>query len=294
MDAPPPKHHRRDVNPYRSKFGDNWKHHCDKTALKNQACITDLIDHMFETTKKFFNPNGGDKNEWWVYHDALSLMTANESIKYMKDKGYYRHWILPERDLMNDGTGKLKFYANKPVGNSPEVMPLDCSLNWVLHSSVAKHVVLTKHLDNGDENKFSTATPKEGLAAYKRVWEFEMDDSSKQDTGAPTGKNIGVDVCRVIESMIIILKNGGVIVPGLGDRPGRRHHKHGNSSNRGGERRRKRGMKEFCKVLKGWVHPMAQKGTDKLMKIVETKIEKKERKMAAKRSASILPSRGNE
>ena len=95
--APAPVDHRRHTNPYISRFGDDWEEYCDKQALKNQVCITEYIDHMFETTKKFFDPNGGDKNEWWVYHDALSLMTANELIQYMIDK-----W-----DIMNTG-----FYRN--------------------------------------------------------------------------------------------------------------------------------------------------------------------------------------
>ena len=114
------------------------------------------------------------------------------------------------------------------------------------------------------------------------MWEFEIDDLSKQDTGAPTGKNIIIDVCQVIQSMITIVKHEGIIVPGLGNRPGKRHPNHRNLSKRGGSRRRKRGMKEFRKVLKGWVHPMAQKGNKTLMDIVSAKMKKKEEKMAAK------------
>merc|ERR1712032_613683 len=136
--APEPIDHRKHTNPYVSKFGDNdWEHYCDKAALNSQICITALIDHIFDTTKKFYNPNQGDDNEWWVYHDALSLMTAKESVEYMKRKEYYSHWILPEGDLMNDGTEDLKAYRSAPVGNSPEIMPLDCSLNFVFHSFVA-------------------------------------------------------------------------------------------------------------------------------------------------------------
>ena len=183
---------------------------------------------------------------------------------------------------MNDGTDNLKAYRSAPVGNSPEIMPLDCSLNFVFHSSVAKHVVLTKKLEKGDEEKFSTASPKEGLAAYKRLWEYEINDTSKQDTGAPTGKNIVGDICRVITSAKTILEKKGVIVPGLGNRPGKRHVKAGTSSNHGGGRHRKRGAKEFRKVLKGWVHPNATKGNSELKKLVAEIIQKKEAKMAAK------------
>ena len=92
-------------------------------------------------------------------------MTAKESIEYMKSKEYYSHWILPKADFMNDINDNLKAYRSAPIGNSPKIMPLDYSLNFVFHSSVAKHVVLTKKLEKVEGEKFSTASPKEGLAA---------------------------------------------------------------------------------------------------------------------------------
>ena len=42
----------------------------------------------------------------------------------MQNKGILKRWILPEIGL-NTGT----IYKNIPVGNYPEIMPMDCNLN---------------------------------------------------------------------------------------------------------------------------------------------------------------------
>ena len=51
-------------------------------------------------------------------------MTGKDSVAYMKEKGYYKGWILPELDLMEEAGGiggKLSAYRGRPVGNHPEV-----------------------------------------------------------------------------------------------------------------------------------------------------------------------------
>ena len=87
--------HRKSENPYESKYGNNWEEYCDKDALLNKVCVTDLIDHIFSGTDKLF-PSDDD---WFVYHDALSQMTATSAVLYMKDQGWYDHWILPAPDI---------------------------------------------------------------------------------------------------------------------------------------------------------------------------------------------------
>ena len=64
------------------------------------------------------------EDNFYIVHDALVLMTAKETINGMKQKGYLHRWFLPLNGLQ-DGTP----YAGRPVGNSPEFMPLDNSLN---------------------------------------------------------------------------------------------------------------------------------------------------------------------
>ena len=92
-------------------------------------------------------------------------MTAKETMQWMREKGYLKHWVLPEQGL-NAGTR----FEGRPVGNSPEMMPLDCSLNNDTHEDVRKHIGLTRNLPKNDPRKFSLATPKQGMRAYKRVW----------------------------------------------------------------------------------------------------------------------------
>ena len=51
-------------------------------------------------------------------------MTAKEKINWMKQNGYLPRWSIPLNRLQN-GTP----YDGRPVGNIPEFMPLDNSLN---------------------------------------------------------------------------------------------------------------------------------------------------------------------
>ena len=44
-------------------------------------------------------------------------------------------------------------YAGRPVGNSPELQPLDCSLFSDLGHELSRHVRMTKDLDNDDKLK---------------------------------------------------------------------------------------------------------------------------------------------
>ena len=69
------------------------------------------------------------EDDFFIVHDALVLMTAKETIQWMKEKNYFHRWLLPMNGLQ-DGTP----YDGRPVGNSPEFMPLDNSLNRdILH-----------------------------------------------------------------------------------------------------------------------------------------------------------------
>ena len=62
---------------------------------------------------------------------------------------------------LNDvvGNKNCKRYAGRPVGNSPELMPLDNSLNNDLQMSHRYHCIVTAHLPDTDERKFSLSTP---------------------------------------------------------------------------------------------------------------------------------------
>ena len=80
----------------------------------------------------------------------------------MKEKNYYHRWLLPMNGLQ-DG----KTYAGRPVGNSPDFMPLDNSLNRDILHSLRFHCVLSSFVlyeevtDEEERNmRFSLSTPK--------------------------------------------------------------------------------------------------------------------------------------
>ena len=81
-------------------------------------------------------------------------MTANNTIKWMKEKKYFHRWLLPMNGLQ-DGTP----YDGRPVGNSSEFMPLDNSLNRDIFHSFRFHCVLSRFLldrEGTDEEERNT------------------------------------------------------------------------------------------------------------------------------------------
>ena len=65
-------------------------------------CITDLVQWIASKSRDFY---AGTKceDDWHFYHDALSQLTAAETIKWMKatiipgtERSIYECWIKPE------------------------------------------------------------------------------------------------------------------------------------------------------------------------------------------------------
>jgi hypothetical protein len=215
-DAPPRTDHRKAKNPYISKYGeDNWKERCAKSVmLSSYACITELVRHMHDETQKVMKGTKHEHGEWYFYHDALSLMTAKDTIEWMKAQGIYKRWLLPVNGLSEDDP-ELKNFVGRPVGNSPEMMPLDCSLNQDIHVAVSRHVVITADLPEENDKKFSTSTPLRGTSAYLRLWD-------PVSGTAPSSERIVQDCRKVLTAMVAIRAANGAIVPGLGNRKGKR------------------------------------------------------------------------
>ena len=87
------------------------------------CCITNLIRFIM---KEVDNPITGyvHKDDLFIVHDDLVLMTAKNTIEWMKENNYFHRWLMP----MNGFQDRTP-YAGLPVGNSPEFMPLSNSLN---------------------------------------------------------------------------------------------------------------------------------------------------------------------
>ena len=86
------------------------------------------------------------ENDFFIVHDSLVLMTAKETINWMRKHGCLHRWLLPLNGL-HDGTP----YAVRPVGNSPEFMPLDNSLNRDILHSLRMHSVSSRYIVDGEE-----------------------------------------------------------------------------------------------------------------------------------------------
>ena len=207
---PPPTDHRKDDNPYESLYGRTWRDEViNSTAMKPFVCITELVTHIYKESEHIMKGTVHE-DSWYFYHDALSLMTSSKRKIWMREKGYLDKWILPEENL-NKGTR----YAYSPVGNSPELMPLDCSLFEYLHKCVNRHVVYTLKLHKGDDKKFSLATIPKAVSAYTRIWNDPL--------GEPSSHIIIQDIDKTLGSMVAIYENDGAVVQGLGNKTGKRH-----------------------------------------------------------------------
>jgi hypothetical protein len=61
-------------------------------------------------------------------------------------------------------------YTSSIPGDSPEIMPLNETLNMDIHSRDKYHVALMDHLPNDDPKIFSFATPKRSPAGASTLW----------------------------------------------------------------------------------------------------------------------------
>ena len=233
-------------NPYKARYGDTWEEEIAKTSRMKKYCdIRSLVTHIFEESANVMKGTKHE-NDFVVYHDALNFMYAKENKAWMKQqmingRSYYKIWVLPENDL-NSGTN----YDGRPVGNTPELMPLDQSLNQDVHLCVGRHVAMTRGLDRDDPRCFGIDTPKQAFRAYSRVWEEW-----------PPSHRIIEDVYRVVHSLKAIYdKKGGVIdkVP----RSGHRAVVNKDLQGWGGKRVRKTNEEILAKQDEHWTHPDAE------------------------------------
>ena len=218
------------ANPYLYRYGaENWEEKIVKVSrsgLTRVRCVTELIKHIDRETKKAYKGTQFEKTYVWA-HDALSQMIDDECKAWMKTNKYWDRWITPvlgcndEVTIIDPESQKevtSKNYGERPVGDQPELMPLDASLNWDIDCSLNMHVLLTAHLSRTHQHKFRKDTPKEISKAIMELCHPE--------TGVvPNSKRIIEDCKRVVASAMAITKAGGKIVPGLVNRNGHRNRR---------------------------------------------------------------------
>ena len=222
--------HRTASNPYMARYGDNWEERIKEAAdLAKYCCVKDLVLFINEETKKIFSGTTFASN-YFFYHDALTQMTDKKCVAWMEAQGIYKHWIKPELGCNNEIWGNRKNgkyvkstrYAKRPVGNSPELNPLDNSCFRDTRVNLSLNVAATWHLEKGDSRKFSLATPQEITKSLEKLWH-------PSHGVCPSSARILEDIKRIPNSCLLIAKNGGKIVPGLCNRNSHRQPKKGGS-----------------------------------------------------------------
>ena len=142
-----------------------------------------------------------------------------------------------------NGLNEKTRYENKVVGNSPEFMPLDNSLNRDIQNCHDYHCILTNHLHRDDFRRFSKATPNLIDRGVRRIWDDEV--------GCPGSARILADIEKATNAMMMVMLEKGKMVPKLVNRNGHRNEK-GGRSKRGGNN--SIGCQQRKKEQ--WCHPM--------------------------------------
>ncbi len=242
--------HKKAANPYESLHGGTWRSEILATvALKGSVSIETMMSHIFTCSAAAF---AGTifADSFFVYHDALSQLTAGATKAWLKTqfigtRSYFDIWIKPEAGL-NAGT----IFADRPPGNSPELMPLDSSLNKDVDDCVARHVSFCSLMTPDHPSyplRFCRSTPTLNHLAFSRIW----DASLGPEAGAPTGARIVQDCMKFVPALRSIYEARGICVQGLGSRTGHRSEAAKGLNKRGGKR-----VKGEDKGT-GWVHPDA-------------------------------------
>jgi hypothetical protein len=195
----------------------------NQSGLTKVTRITDLIEHIDSETKAAFKDTIYADTYLWC-HNALTQMCDAACKKQMVENGYWKCYVKTELGLysfiqiIGDKNGKPVVstrYRERPVGDSPELMPHDSNLNWDVDVSNRMHVLFTKHLLNSDEQKIWLDTPKEITKAILKLYD--------PVTGVvPKPHRIVQDVLRVLYCLEEIVKARGAVVLGLANRNGHR------------------------------------------------------------------------
>jgi hypothetical protein len=103
LGEPPEKtDYRQSENPWKARYGDDWEEKLDQSGLMSAYCsIKTLVENMISECKSMFKGRTHE-HDWIFYHHVLSLLTAHETVAWIKQEGYYEQWILPELGLHSD------------------------------------------------------------------------------------------------------------------------------------------------------------------------------------------------
>ena len=106
--------YRKAENPWKARYGQDWEEKLNQSPLMSPYCsIKTLVENMvIECTRMFKGTT--HEHDWLFYHDALSLLTVQKAVSWMKEQGYYDRWVLPKLGLHSNDPRK---YA---LGHQPK------------------------------------------------------------------------------------------------------------------------------------------------------------------------------
>ena len=226
--------YRYEPNPFESRYGQDWEKNFlsnKMSGMRGKVCVTHLVQHIDSTTRAAYKGTKYESTYLWS-HDALTQMFDKTCIEWMKKERYYERWLKPEMGISEEvfwqKEGILessKRYNGRPVGNSPELMPLDNSLFRDFRASLNLHIGLTAHLPDTDVRKFCKSTPNRLDKAVLKIWNPEIGIS-------PRPCRIVQDISRITSACTQIVEFGGGEVPGLAERNGHRRKRAGTKNDR--------------------------------------------------------------
>ena len=213
------------------------------TAMSKFCCVTDLICFIIYEAEKLIKESVHE-DYLYIFHHASVLMRAKGKNNWMKNNGYLTRWLLP-LNVMHDGTP----YDGRPVGNIPEFMTLDHSLNSDILHSLRMHSVLSCYiLDGGETDEgeinmcFSYSTPMEISQGLKRIWDSKIG-------GTPFSARIIQDVHLALKALEIVHRANGSAVEGLEDRNSHRRKELGEGKHVSWGGVRTKGKGRECKLI---------------------------------------------
>ena len=124
------------------------------TNMMQFVSVRDFAMHMSVRSDEMVVGTAHEGKAVWK-HDALTLLTAKETIEWMKEtmlaeRSLYLRWLLPEAGLNDVITAHGKTtarYGGRPPGSLPRLMSLDEFSNKNVIDSVNDQVSATKKME---------------------------------------------------------------------------------------------------------------------------------------------------
>jgi hypothetical protein len=200
------------TNPYRARYGDDhWEEKVNEQVNKTLCNVTDLIDHAIDQGNLMF-ADTKYKDNWVLWHDALSSWWSAAAQEHMKKRGFYNRQV----KIMGRANcaAVKKRYADCLVGDSPEFSPLDNNIFADLMRHIKINIALTFMMDRKDPRKFSRASPELAYDCMVRSWT------------RIESHRIVEDIEKLPRAFRAVVKAEGIKVEFSGARHGRRHNSH--------------------------------------------------------------------